>query len=79
MSIVMWKRGLKTFQDWMRDPPARVSLENSITKYFDLSSCGLELVDGVHPLDYQDLKNCDNLGNVSQANFSVIDGVPSYW
>ena len=40
MRIVMWKRGLKTFQDWMRDPPtARVSLEISVAKYFDLSSC----------------------------------------
>ena len=65
MRIVIVKRALKTFQDWMRNPPpARVSYENSVTKYFDLSSCDLELDDGVYTLGYQDLKNCDNLGNI---------------
>ena len=76
MRIVMWKRALKPFQDWMRDPPpGRLILDNSVTKYFDLSSCVLELDDGVHTLDYQDMKNCENLGNISQANFTIIDGV----
>ena len=76
MRIVMGKRGLKTFQDWMKDPPpARASLDNSVTNYFDLSSCDLELEDGVHTLDYQDLKNCDNPGDISQANLTVIDRV----
>ena len=64
----------------MRDPhPENVRLEHCVTNYFDLSTCDLELDDGVHTLDYQDLKNCDNLGDIYQANFTVIFRWSSYW
>ena len=72
MRIVMWKRGLKTYQDWMSHPPV-ARLTNSDSRYFDLSSCDLGLGDGLYTLTNEDLGICDNIENVIVANITVLD------